>query len=68
MARTEDLGPLTNFNTKVRVSTKKDILDFQYLTRKGQRVIMEEALDLWEDQKLTQEQKDKLKDLRRLRT
>jgi len=68
LARTEDLGPLTNFNTKVRVSTKKDILDFQYLTRKGQRVIMEEALDLWEDQKLTQEQKDKLKDLRRLRT
>ena len=67
MARTEDLGPLTNFNTKVRVSTKKDILDFQYLTGKGQRVIMEEALDLWEDQKLTQEQKEKLKNLRELR-
>lgn len=67
MARTEDLGPLTNFNTKVRVSTKNDILDFQYLTGKGQRVIMEEALDLWEDQKLNQEQKEKLKNLRELR-
>ena len=67
MAKGKDLGPLDNFNTKVRLSTLADIKDFQYLTSKGQREILEESLELWEAQKLTQQQKDKLKSLRELR-
>lgn len=67
MVQDKDLGPLKSWNTKVKESTLKDIKDFQYLTDKGQREIMEEALELWEAQKLTPAQKEKLKELRDLR-
>lgn len=67
MAKGKDLGPLDNFNTRVRLSTMADIKDFQYLTSKGQREILEEALELWEAQKLNAAQKETLQSLRRLR-